>query len=220
MATLKVSSPTVQKDCTCSTADAIYLTGKSTCENLYNLSQTQATSKEDLLRAVLLFSCSTIDSVGKQLAKDCLKEVIDVDEGAQKIFEEHISRKIKQQPEKLLARALSNPDYRGELIKFVIESIDGTSLQSYQQISELTAKFGIVTDEIISQDKAKAVFDARQKIIHEMDIEVLAESGSRAQRRTRAENELKQLSEGILEAACKLIDNVHKKIHEPRAKDT
>jgi hypothetical protein len=158
-----------------------------------------------------------MDSVGKQLTRSCLKELIDFDEGAQKTFEQHISRLIDKDSKKILSRALATPDYRGELIKVVQESVERTSLQSYAQIAELTARFGIVTDEVIVRDKAETVFDARQKIIHEMDIEVLATSGSSAQRRARAETELKDLSEQILEAAYKLIESVHNKIHEPRA---
>ena len=184
--------------------------------NLYDLAQSQSANKEDLLRAVLIFACSTIDSVGKQLTKDCLKELIDNDEGAQKTFEQYISRRIDKDPKKILARALSNPDYRGELIKVLQESIEGTSLQSFAQISELTARFGIVTDSIVTRVKAEKIFDTRQKIIHEMDIEALATSGTQAQRRSRAESELKELTEQILEACCKLIEAVHDKIHEPR----
>jgi len=217
MPQLTIRQPVVHEDCTCLATSQIYNTGKTACANLYDLSQSQAISKEDLLRAVLMFACSTIDSVGKQLTKDCLKELIDSDEGAQKTFEQYISRRIDKDPKKILARALSNPDYRGELIKILQESIEGTSLQSYAQISELTARFGIVTDDVITRAEAEKIFDTRQKIIHEMDIEVLANSGSRAQRRTRAENELKELAEQILEASCKLIEAVHNKIHEPRA---
>jgi hypothetical protein len=206
--------PAIHENCTCVPSGQIYSTGTTTCINLYDLSQSQAVSKEDLLRAILMFACSTIDSVGKQLTKDCLKELIDNDEGAQKTFEQYISRRIDKDPKKILARALSNPDYRGELIKILQESIEGTSLQSYAQISELTARFGIVTDEVVRRTEAESIFDVRQKIIHELDIEALASSGTKAQRRIRAENELKEFAEQILEASCKLIEAVHNKIHE------
>ncbi len=218
MPQLTTRQPNIHENCTCVMAGQIYGTGTSTCINLYNLAQSQSASKEDLLRAVLIFACSTIDSVGKQLTKDCLKELIDNDEGAQKTFEQYISRRIDKDPKKILARALSNPDYRGELIKVLQESIEGTSLQSYAQISELTARFGIITESIVTRAEAEKIFDIRQKIIHEMDIEVLATSGTQAQRRSRAENELKDLTEQILEACCKLLEAVHNKIHEPRAR--
>lgn len=216
MPQLTTRQPNIHENCTCVATGQIYSTGTSTCMNLYDLAQSQSANKEDLLRAVLIFACSTIDSVGKQLTKDCLKELIDNDEGAQKTFEQYISRRIDKDPKKILARALSNPDYRGELIKVLQESIEGTSLQSFAQISELTARFGIVTDSIVTRVKAEKIFDTRQKIIHEMDIEALATSGTQAQRRSRAESELKELTEQILEACCKLIEAVHDKIHEPR----
>jgi hypothetical protein len=53
-----------------------------------------------------------------------------------------------------------------------------------------------------------------------MDIEVLATTGSTAQRRRRAESELKELAEQVLGASCRLIEAVHNKIHEPRAEVT
>jgi len=125
---LAVRHPSVQADCTCHLANQIYSTGSSTCANLYNLSQTQTESKEDLLRACLVFACSTMDSVGKQLTRSCLKELIDFDEGAQKTFEQHISRLIDKDSKKILSRALATPDYRGELIEVVQESVERTSL--------------------------------------------------------------------------------------------
>ena len=217
MPALNVNTPVVQEDCTCYMAAAIYATGMNTCVNLFALVQSQTANKEDLLRAILLFACSTIDSVAKQLLKDCLEELINADEGAQKTFEEYISRQIDKEPKKVLARALSKPDYRGELIKILQESMAGKSLQSYAQISELTARFGIATAAVITQEDAAKVFDVRQKITHEMDIESLSTSGTSAQRRTRAESELKELTECILTSSCKLIQEVHNKIHEPRA---
>ncbi len=220
MPTLEVRNPNIQADCTCVDTKAIYETGKQTCINLFDLSQSQPSSKEDLLRAVLLFACSTIDSVGKQLTKDCLVELIDSDEGAQKTFETYVSRQIDKEPHKILARALSKPDYRGELIQVLRESIEGKSLQSYPQISTLTAQFGVITDTIFNRAEAEKIFDTRQKIVHEMDIDSIVPGGPAAQRRTRAESELKEQAEQILKASCLLIEAVHNKIHEPRAEGT
>lgn len=223
MPNLTTSDPTVHDNpvCTCAAANTIYLTGKQTCMNLFDLAQSQTANKEDLLRAVLSFACSTIDSVGKQLAKSCLSEIIDMDDGAQKTFEKYVSREIDRDPKNLLSRALTKPDYRGELIKAYVESIEGVSLQSYPQISELSARFGIATNDIISAEDAKNIFDIRQKIVHEMDIETLTTTaGTTAERRVRAESELKELTEKVLEASQKLIQFVHNKIHEPRAEDS
>lgn len=214
---LEAKYPSTQEDCTCSTAAAIYNTGADTCSNLFHLAQSHTENKEDILRSVLLFACSTIDSVGKQLSKDCLKELIDSDEGAQETFQTFIEREIKKDSAKILPRALSRPDYRNELINVLKESIEGKSLQSYSQISELTARFGIPTDKIITQKEAERIFDARQKIVHEMDINAIASQGNSTQRHVRAEGEIKTLIENMMSASCALIQTVHDKIHEPRA---
>ena len=215
MSNFQTNNPSIHTNCTCIKANSIYITGQTTCKNLYELSQTQEFNKEDLLRAVLLFACSTLDSASKQLAKDCLGELIDVDGGAQKTFEDYISRQIDKDARKILARALSKPDYRGELITIFKESIEGKSLQSYPQISELTSRFGIPTANIIDKTEAEKIFDIRQKIVHEMDIDIVTTAnGNATQRRTRAENELKESAESILNATCNLIQMVHNKIHE------
>ncbi len=217
MPELVTSMPSIHDDCTCQVAGKVYETGKQTCEKLYELSCSQSESKDDLLRATLVFACSTIDSVGKQLANDCLKELIDIDTGAQESFENYIARTIENESKKILSRALASPDYRGELIKTLIESLEAKSLQSHEQLSRLTAYFGVMTDKVVSVSDAKKIFEIRQIIIHEMDIEPANSTGTPAQRRQRAENELKEHTEKILVASKNLIQEVHNKIHEPRA---
>jgi len=196
--------------CTCKQSYDILEFGLNTCKRLFELAQdTTGDDKMMLLRSALIYGCSTLDSVGKRLTRDCLKELIDLDEAAQKTFEQHIAREIKRSPDRILAKALSRPDYRGELIKFSQESTEGVSLQSFSQISELTAKFGIPTNEVISESSAKEAFNARQQVIHELDIDP-EQTGAQ---RERTEGELEGHIKTVLEAAAKLIQNTHAKIH-------
>ena len=55
--------------------------------------------QQDLLRAMLVFACSGLDSVVKQLIKDSLPKVIERDlrnEGARKEFQKFVERRIKK----------------------------------------------------------------------------------------------------------------------------
>jgi hypothetical protein len=51
---------------------------------------------QDLLRAMLVFSCSGLDAVIKQLIKDALPSVIIKEPGAKKEFQNFIERKMKK----------------------------------------------------------------------------------------------------------------------------
>lgn len=49
--------------------------------------------KQDLLRAIILFSCSGIDAVIKQLINDALEIIITIDEGADNNFKAFVEKK-------------------------------------------------------------------------------------------------------------------------------
>jgi hypothetical protein len=51
---------------------------------------------QDLLRAMLLFSCSGLDAVVKQLIQDALETVLKHDEGAQREFKKFAERRLKK----------------------------------------------------------------------------------------------------------------------------
>jgi hypothetical protein len=224
MITLKTDKSTIESGCSCRTSVEIYETGRQTSASLFAMYQsfTGEGDKDDLLRAMLLFACSTFDSVGKRLTEDCLEELIDKEEGgAQEQFEDFVKRNISKDPASVLSKVLTRQNYRQGLINLLIKEIKGSSLQSYEQLGRLTSYFGIKTDDVISIQDAKSIFEARNKITHEMDIIVASEpTGNSAQKKSRAEGELKDFTEKILYACKNLVEEVHKKIHEPRAEDS
>lgn len=205
-----ITLPESNLSCTCESSHGILGIGVKTCQKLCDIADTQdGDDKNILLRAALVFGCSTFDSVGKQMTKDSLEQVINNDDGAQRTFEDFISREIKKEPEKILSRVLSKPDYRSELIMKVQESVEGKSLQSYEEISKLSAKFGISVKDIISESDAKNLFGTRQQVIHELDMD----PHEQGRQRTRLSDELVKQTEAILSAAAKLIAVTHEKIH-------
>jgi len=58
----------------------------------------QANSAQDLLRAMLLFACSGLDAVVKQLIEDSLHDVLQHDLGAQREFQKFVERRLKRTP--------------------------------------------------------------------------------------------------------------------------
>jgi hypothetical protein len=90
----------------CARAYQIAQTTVRTCESFLNsfvqvrkdrnAQGTPTDTEQDLLRAMLVFACSGLDSMIKQLIKDALSKVIDQNEGAEVFFRSFIERKISK----------------------------------------------------------------------------------------------------------------------------
>lgn len=140
--------------------------------------------KQDILRAIILFSCSGIDAIIKQMINDTLDIVIMNDEGAHSNFKSYIEKKIKNNNDsynsKLLSEIFSSDDKpKNTLIKILKNDLTANSLQSAEELSKVAAYFNIKTTNI---DEIKEVFMARNQITHEMDIDMSSKSLKRINR--------------------------------------
>lgn len=186
----------------------------------------QMDSAQDLLRAMLLFACSGLDAVVKQLIEDSLHDVLQLDPGAQGEFQKFVERRLKRGATgdeadrgsgsgfdaSLLARLLVSFDPRSSLIADLKYHLRSDSLQSRDQLLKVAAHFAITRDEIMSDpDATKLAFDARNQIVHEMDIDL--DAGD--QRRERTYPAMAQLCENIIAISSSFIDEVGKKIGPP-----
>ena len=66
--------------------------------NLYNISGNEE-EKQNILRAIIIFSCSGVDAIVKQLINDTLEYVIEHDEGAFNQFKQFSTKKIQNKSE-------------------------------------------------------------------------------------------------------------------------
>jgi hypothetical protein len=145
--------------------------------------------EQDLLRAMLLFACSGLDAVVKQLIEDALGTVLDHDLGAQQQFKTFVERRLKKasaaddreralnppaSPDmSFLAELLVSFDPRSKLIDALTEALRSDSLQSRDQLLRVAAHFALTKDDVMADDKAtREAFDARNQITHEMDIDL------------------------------------------------
>jgi len=152
--------------------------------------------EQDLLRAMLLFACSGLDAVVKQLVQDALETVLRHDEGSQREFKKFAERRLKKvtsgddrdrasqgqnSPDVgFLAELLVSFDPRATLITALTSSLVSDSLQSRDQLLKVAAHFALTRDEVMANDKmTKEGFDARNQIAHEMDIDLLSGKGRR-----------------------------------------
>jgi hypothetical protein len=179
--------------------------------------------EQDLLRAMLLFSSSGLDAIIKQLIKDALPSIIDVHDGAQKEFQKYIERRLKKSGNgtnhlisrelidtKYLAEVLSTSTPKQVLINDLVCSLLEDSLQSKDQLLRVAAYFAIPKDELIdNQIIVNEIFQVRNQITHEMDIDLNSPNRSR---RGRGQQKMINYADNLLNIARKFINAVFKRL--------
>lgn len=176
--------------------------------------------EQDLLRAALVFAAAGLDSCIKELIRDSLKSLSKIDDGVQQEFEIFVQRQLRGELEdtdgiygyKFLASVLASSHPQSKLLNEYVYYLIGTSLQSVEQLFKAYKALGIETKFIVD-NKAKLVtiFDVRNKIIHELDINLAGQRGHRA-RNSRRRPDLEGYTNLLIEVANKAIDLVETKL--------
>lgn len=175
-------------------------------------------SEVDLLRAAIVFTCAGLDASLKQLIRDTLPHVLNISDDAQDEFVKFVERIIGPGgtlDPKRMARYLSSPDPRGLLIEDYIDDLTGSSLQSLEQIRRASKALGIADEEEIRNyiTEVRELFEARNHIAHELDLQHPEKRGDRA-RRSRKLQETKNICEKGFELAGYLISKVESVLEE------
>lgn len=194
----------------------ILQTAKDTVESFFKMYEEiddNENKKQDLLRAIILFSCSGIDAVIKQLINDALETIIMIDDGAENNFKSFVEKKIKNNIEnnnsKLLSEIFTSDKKPKEtLIQVLKKELTANSLQSAEELSRVASFFNIKTMNI---EDIKKVFYVRNQITHEMDIDMDSEN---LNRRVRNKEQVKEYSRKIFELAEYYIKDVDKKLQK------
>jgi len=134
----------------------ILQTAKDTVESFFEMYEEvddNENKKQDLLRAIILFSCSGIDAVIKQLINDALETIIMIDDGAENNFKSFVEKKIKNNIEnnnsKLLSEIFTSDKKPKEtLIQVLKKELTANSLQSAEELSRVASFFNIKTMNI------------------------------------------------------------------------
>lgn len=131
--------------------------------------------EQDLLRAMLAFACAGLDAMIKQLIRDTLPLIINQSKGAGEKFRNFIEKRLYKGEEidhKLIAEVLCDVAPRDRLITVLINELTSNSLQSADAVFRAGSFFNIPSAEIFKDaSKLKTVFEARNEIIHEMDVD-------------------------------------------------
>lgn len=180
--------------------------------------------EQDLLRAMLVFSCSGLDAVVKQLIKDALPKVVLRDKGAQQEFQKYIERRIRKsssdEKEKIitvdtqfLAEVLLHPFPRSLLVRHLTKHLTDDSLQSKGQLLKVATYFAITEKEILEDPElTQQAFKVRNEIIHEMDVNFESVGSGQKKRHQRAKEAVINYCKNVLIVGVKFIDTVNTKL--------
>jgi hypothetical protein len=168
---------------------------------------------QDILRAMLVFACAGFDSCLKRLLEDALQAVINADPKAEETFTDTVKRKLPdiERSRDLLAKVLTAKNPREQLVREVLADLLGQSLQSVSQYSRVLAAFNVQMPDKKKLASLKEAFEARNYIIHEMDIDFSKEKRSRRQRN---EDVMTEMTKTVLATASELLVAVDKKLKD------
>jgi hypothetical protein len=178
-------------------------------------------NEQDLLRAGLTFATAGLDAMAKQLVRDTLCDVIKRDEGAQQQFAGFVESRLRRVPvgsehqfdSKFMASLLVSPSPRDTLEQSLINQLTGSSLQSKDELLRVAAYFAIPAAEITTNpNHVRDIFNVRNQIAHEMDIDFTQPNRSR---RPRRRQDMVRYTRDILTVACAFLRAVQVKLAQP-----
>jgi hypothetical protein len=175
-------------------------------------------SEQDLLRSMLVMAAAGLDATVKQLVQDALVHLVPVDAKAQNSFEKFVLRRLSGDGgtgspvlnTKLLAAVLVSHEPQRRLLQEYVGHLTGGSLQSVDSLFEVAAALGADPAQIgLAPTELRPIFDMRNKIIHELDINL----GARRRTRTlRSQATMIQGTERIFQLAHAMIASVDQRL--------
>ncbi|MCD4825807.1 MAG: hypothetical protein K8S55_14535 [Phycisphaerae bacterium] len=142
-------------------------------------------NEQAALRSMLIMAAAGLDSMIKQLIRDTLTPLSHKDEKVNGKLSDFLKRKLQEDPKfvaGLLSSVLIAENQRKQVIELYIDDLTGSSLQSTEELFKAAAALGIQTHGI-DKAKDKPIFDARNQMIHELDIDLSAARRSQNQRK-------------------------------------
>ena len=171
--------------------------------------------EQDLLRAMFVFASSGLDSMTKQLIKDALGPVIESHKGAMGHFKTFIEKRLGKREVvdvKFLAEVLASKDPRDVLVAELVNELLSQSLQSKDQLLRGVSYFDIPSRLLANDlDALQKIFDARNQIVHEMDVDFAQPNRNR---RPRSKGQMIQYTTELLRIGNVLLRAVDSKLAE------
>jgi hypothetical protein len=156
--------------------------------------------------------------IGANQVRDCIDELLENDAQVREGFEKFIRKRISGEGDilelaggaKFMALVLADKKPRRRLIEEYIKELTGESLQSAEEVLRTATALGIDHKALkLDIPKLKEIFRIRNKIIHELDIDLEA---PKRKRRVRSQADLLDNSDHILSVTTKILKAVDAKI--------
>lgn len=176
--------------------------------------------EQDLLRMMVVITAAGLDSLLKQLIRDCLPELAKFDEGVRQELETFVSRQLRGESDEVnapisnrfLAKILIADSHQTQVIEEYVRYLTGSSLQAAEEVMKATKALGVQPKVAkVNVQALKEIFGIRNKIIHELDIDF---DGARRNRRQRRINDMVSRTNVLLELSEKILVAVHSKLTE------
>lgn len=168
--------------------------------------------EQDILRAALVMCCAGVDAALKQAIRDCFEHLLGISPTVREGFEKFIRGRIGGESDatetiagaKFLASVLSEKEPRKKLIEIYIRELTGDSLQSVDEVLRTVSALGLDAKSLhLDIKRLKGIFDIRNKVIHELDIDLNA---PKRKRKVRSQADLLDNSDHMLETIKKLLE--------------
>lgn len=183
--------------------------------------------EQDILRAMLVMACAGLDAGLKQVIRDALPILLQTNPDAQFGLEKFVERQLRGEETdlttntKYLAKMLASASPYKRVIESYIDVLTGDSLQSADQLFKAIKALGIEPKSLdLDKTALKPVFDARNQIIHELDIDLEGERRKRILRSmpemTAWTDQILKLTAAIIQATDKMIPPPDRRMHRTR----
>ncbi len=179
-------------------------------------------TEQDLLRAMVVFAGAGLDSMTKQLVKDTLPKVLAADEQARAGLQKFTIRRLRREVPgedtitvnlQMLSEVLLSERPQDELVKLLIDELTGGSLQSSDELLKTISYLGLTGEDVgLRPGELKPVFDCRNQIIHELDIDF---SAKRRDRFLRKRADMVRYARQLLELSSAILSGVDKRLTAP-----
>ena len=172
--------------------------------------------EQDILRAALVMSCAGVDAALKQAIRDCFEHLLEKSKLVRDGFEKFIRKRISGEGDvlelaagaKFLALVLAEKQPRTKLIEEYIRELTGDSLQSVDEILRTTAALGLDNKALgLNVARLRDIFVIRNKIIHELDLDLTA---PKRKRKVRSQADLLDNSDFMLSTIKALLEALDK----------
>ena len=174
--------------------------------------------EQDLLRAMVVMAAASLDSLLKQIIRDSVPTLIHLDESVWEGLEKFLARRLRTEAEEatgakahaFLARILAADSQQAQVIEEYVHDLTGTSLQSDKEVMKAISALGLEAGELeIDASILKPIFETRNRIIHEFDINFEA---ARRNRQSRTMEQMISHTNNLLTVATAILEGVYAKL--------